>query len=113
MIQQQPDVIEVGRVLATLDDWRAIAFVLVVLVIASFVERTWYGASIRRERNDMAAERERMWKVSEKFGAAADKNSDATNKIVTELEVARALNARIEGAVERLEERVSELGRGK
>jgi hypothetical protein len=105
----QPDVVEAGRVLATLDDWRAIAFVLVLVIVILIVERAWYSSAIRGERRDMSAERERMWGVSEKFGDAAAKYSEATHKVVTELEVNRALNARLESTVGVLEKRVAEL----
>lgn len=88
---------ENGRVLATLDDWRAILFVfVVVLLIMVAVVITLLRAN-RAERRDMAAERERMWGVADKFG-------DAAGKLTSELQVQQVLNARVETALGRCED---------
>lgn len=88
---------ENGRVLATLDDWRAIAFVLViVLLIMVFIIVALLRAT-RQERKDMSEERGRMWAVADKFGAAAD-------RLAVEMQVQAALSARVEGALGRCEE---------
>jgi hypothetical protein len=93
---QNPDVIKAGEVLATLNDWRAITFLLVFVIVCFIVER---GLSSRA----MQKERERMWQVSEKFGDAAERLGEQLNDVVTELQVQRALNARLESFVERKE----------
>lgn len=106
-----PDVVAVGRAAARLSDWQTITYFLMVLIVLLIVERYFYAISIRRERRDMGRERERMWQVSEKFGEAADKLGDEVNKVATELEVQRALGARLEGVVTALESRVAALDR--
>lgn len=85
----QPDVVDAGRVLATLDDWRAITFVLMFLVVTLVVERLWVGWMMRKER-------ERMWEIAERMGTNADKIADAMNGLRTEIVVLRAVSARME-----------------
>jgi hypothetical protein len=85
----QVDVAEYGRVLATLDDWRAIAFVLVIIIFFSFVERLW--ASYRFSR-----EREKMWDIAQTMGTNAEKITDALSKLVIEIQVLRGVSSRIE-----------------
>jgi hypothetical protein len=115
-MMQTPDVVDAGRVLATLNDWRALLYVMVVtqatfigLVIALVRALLKRSADMAKEREEMSQERGRMWAVSEKFGDAADKLGRETNRVVTELEVQRALNARLEGVVTNLESRVDRL----
>lgn len=88
---------ENGRVLATLDDWRAILFVSVLLIVALISTVVLLLRANRLERRDMAAERERMWAVADKFGQAA-------SQLTGELQVQQALNARVESALGRCEE---------
>jgi hypothetical protein len=106
-----PDPVEAGRVAAQLSDWQTITYFLMVLLVAFLVERYLYSRSVRQERKDMASERQQMWAVSEKFGEAATKLGEQTNSVVTELQVQRALNARLEGVVTQLEDHVSVLER--
>lgn len=114
-MQNAPDVVAAGRVLATLDDWRALMYIMVItLVLFAALIISLVRALLRRsgemqeERKAMAAERERMWGVSEKFGDAADKLGGETNKVVTELQVQRALSSRFESLVSRMEARLSQ-----
>lgn len=88
---------ENGRVLATLDDWRAILFVAVLLIVGLGLTVFTLLRANRHERLDIAAERERIWMVAAKFGEAA-------GSLTTEVQVTRALNARVETALGRCEQ---------
>jgi len=98
---------ELTNGLAQLQDFRLLFYVLIILLIASWIERWWAGHAMRREREgllttlaaeraQMSKERESMWAVSDKFTEAAKGWKDQTDKIVVELQVMRALNARTE-----------------
>ncbi len=89
-------VAENGRVLATLDDWRAMGFVIVILFMVLVFIIVVLLRSTRQERKDMSDERSRMWAVADKFGVAAD-------KLALEMRVQAALLARVEGALTRNE----------
>lgn len=89
VVTPQPDVVEAGRVLATLDDWRAITFVLVFVIVMMVIERGAAAWNMRKER-------EKMWSVADKFGEAADKLGDTMGELKTELAVLRAVSARVE-----------------
>jgi len=89
-------VAENGRVLATLDDWRAIAFVIVIVLLTMVGIIVVLLRATRLERKDMSDERGRMWAVADKFGVAAD-------KLAVEMRVQAALLARVEGALGRNE----------
>jgi uncharacterized membrane protein (DUF106 family) len=99
--QQRQSAIEAiaenGRVLATLDDWRAIAFVLVIVLLVLVGIIIALLRATRLERKEMSDERSRMWAVADKFGAAAD-------KLTAQLQVHASLSARVEGALARCEE---------
>lgn len=62
-----PDVNNAGQVLATLNDWRAITFILMFLLIASVVERIWGSGSFSRASA----------KEAERFAVALEKVADA------------------------------------
>jgi hypothetical protein len=94
---------ENGRVLATLDDWRAILFVALLLIVSLIITVVVLLRANRQERRDISAERERMWGVADKFGEAA-------GKLTGELQVQQALNARVESALGRCEELLEQLG---
>lgn len=87
---------ENGRVLATLDDWRAMGFIIVILFIVLVGIIVALLRANRQERTDMVAERERIWTVADKFGTAA-------SQLTGELQVTQSLNARVEGALGRTE----------
>lgn len=82
--------------LATLDDWRAIAFVIVIVLLIMVGIIVVLLRATRLERKDMSDERSRMWAVADKFGVAAD-------KLAVEMRVQAALLARVEGALTRNE----------
>lgn len=82
-------------------------FLMVVIIIGAGIiigvllrstrnERRDMIAEREKMRTDMAEERERMWAVADKFGSAADKIAEQTSKLVTELEVLRAVSSRVE-----------------
>lgn len=98
--QQHPDVVEAGRVLATLDDWRAITFVLLFVIVALLFERGWAGWRNYRERQQTIDEREKLWELAQSFGANADKVADALNGVTREIYALRAVSSRIESQVE-------------
>ena len=97
---------EQGRVLATLNDWRAMVFALVIItVLVSFVLVAVIVVLLRanrQERRDMAEQQERAWGVADKFG-------DAAGKLTGELQVQQVLNARVESALGRCEAFLQEL----
>lgn len=88
---QKIDVNEAGRVLATLDDWRAIVFVLIFVIFVMIVERGLTSWQMRKER-------EKMWAVADKFGDAAD-------KLTIQYQVIHALFARFESLIDDRERR--------
>lgn len=94
---------EQGRVLATLDDWRAITFVLIIVIVILSLERFFAARGMRAERVEMSKERQTMWAVSDKFGTASEKLGEASAKVGAELQVTANLNARVESALGRVE----------
>lgn len=95
-ISPTPDLAEVGRRLAELQDFRLIFYVLIVIVFTMAIERALSAWGMRKERAEMRLERQEMWKVADKFTDAAKEFSEQTNKVVVELQVLRALAARVE-----------------
>lgn len=95
-VQTTPSVTEVGKVMAGLEDFKLIIFVLLVLIFIMVAERAAAAFGMRAERRDMRAERERMWAVADKFGEAATAIGEQTDKLVVELQVLRTLAARVE-----------------
>ena len=87
------DVVETGKVMARLQDFQLILYVFVLIFVVLVGERIWAGWSMRRER-------EKMWEVADKFGAAAEKLGEQTNKLVVELQVLRALASRVESVTD-------------
>lgn len=87
---------ENGRVLATLDDFRAMGFVIVILFIFLIFVITMLLRSTKSERKEMSEERTRMWAVAGTMGAAAE-------KLAVEMRVQAALLSRVEGALTRNE----------
>lgn len=78
---------ENGRVLATLDDWRAIVFVLVGVIVLLIIFIVWTtAAGSRRE---------------ERLARAIDKVGDAMDALTVEIKVLRALASRVESNVVR------------
>lgn len=85
-------VAENGRVLATLDDWRAMGFLIAILFIVLVGIIFALLRLVRTDRAQIAKEREAMWTLSDKFGAAAE-------KLAVEAQVQSNLNARVETAL--------------
>lgn len=80
---------ETGRVLAQLDDWRAITFVLILVIAILLFERFWAyrtAAMERREMRDLAGS----------FAGSASKVADALADLRTEILVLRATASRVE-----------------
>lgn len=92
----QPEIVD-GHVLATLNDWRAILYSAIGLVVALIGIIVALLRANRQERRDISAERVRMWAVADKFGSAA-------SQLTGELQVQQALNARVESALTRVED---------
>jgi hypothetical protein len=82
--------------LAQLQDFRLLFYVLIILLFLMVLERAWAAAGMRKERKDMVAERQQMWAVADRFSEAAREYGENTDKLVVELQVLRALTARVE-----------------
>lgn len=97
---------ENGRVLATLDDWRAMVFALAMISVVVMIVLVVVIVLILRanaaERREMSARLDRALGVSDKFG-------DAAGQLVTELNVQQALNARVESTLTRVERLIEAL----
>lgn len=81
---------EIAEGLATLDDWRSMIYVLVILLILAAVER-W--SSYHRA----AKEREKMWEIAQTMGVNAEKIAGAMNDLTAEVKAFRIISARVEG----------------
>lgn len=78
--------------LAKVQDFRLLFYVLILVLILMVLERWTASAGMRKER-------EQMWAVADKFTEAAKEYSSNTDKLVVELQVLRALTARVEANV--------------
>ena len=87
------DVNETGRVLATLDDWRAITFALIVLIFLQLIERLWSGREARLERKALID-------TLDKMRGSIDSAIATIATFSSELFVFRALSSRIESRLE-------------
>jgi hypothetical protein len=101
---------ENGRVLATLDDWRAIMFgiaglFIVVLAILVAIIMALFRAN-RQERQEMSARLDRALLVSDKFGEAA-------KLLHADYQVQQSQSARIEGALGKCEDLLSSIDRAR
>lgn len=76
---------ESGRVLADLNDWRAIVFVLVLIIFLMIMERFWLQREMRLERKEQR-------EISTVFGNSADKVADAISAMREELGILRAVS---------------------
>jgi hypothetical protein len=83
------DINEAGRTLATLNDWRAIIFVLVILLFLQLIERWWSSREARLERKENA-------ELARSFAASADKMAEVLSSVRAEMMVLRALTSRVE-----------------
>lgn len=88
-----------GQVLAQLNDWRAITFVLVVVIVCLLLERYWSNKDMRAERRDMMA-------VATKFAENAGEVAQAMSALRAEVMAFRITTARVESITQaNLEER--------
>ena len=86
------EVVSSGQVLAQLNDWRAITFVLVVVIVVLLLERYW-------SNKDMRAERKAMMDVATKFAENAGEVAQAMSALRTEIMAFRITTARVESVV--------------
>ena len=87
-----PNVNEAGEVLAHLNDWRAIVFVLVFIIVVLLLERIWAQREMRLERREMRG-------LTESFANSAEKVSRALSSLRLEVMVLRATASRVESVV--------------
>ena len=84
-----PDINEAGRVMAELNDWRAIVFVLVFVITMLLIERLWAQREMRLERREMRD-------LAKSFSDSATKVADALSTLRLEVGVLRVVAARME-----------------
>lgn len=87
-----PNVNGAGEVLAHLNDWRAIVFVLVFIIVVLLFERTVSQREMRLERREMR-------ELSRSFAESAEKVSRALSSLRLEVMVLRATASRVESVV--------------
>lgn len=87
-----PDVNKTGEVLAQLNDWRAITFVLVFIIVVLLLERIWAQREMRLERKEAR-------ELANQFGTSADKVANALHLLQTEVAVLRSTSATIVASV--------------
>ena len=86
---QAPSIDELSRALATNNDWRAIALVLVFVIMVLILERWFSGWRAERERKSLLS-------MAQSFSTNAEKVADALSSLREEISVMRAVSARIE-----------------
>lgn len=101
-----PDVIEAGRVLATLDDWRAIMFVLIFLLVIDRIASAWQRTLDRREGRDSRRE---SLAATERLASAIDR---MTSQEATREQASMLHNARVESMLARIEPMLRSLPHG-
>lgn len=84
-----PNVTKAGEVLAQLNDWRAILYVLVFIIVCMIIERVWM-------QHNMVKERQQMREVAASFATSAEKVGEALSGLRVEVMVLRALSSRVE-----------------
>lgn len=83
------DVIEVGRVMAQLNDWRAITFVLVVVIVVLLMDRFL-------QQREMRLERKAMMDMANTFASNSGKVAGAMEALRGEVLALRLTTARME-----------------
>lgn len=96
---QSPDVIEAGKVLANLDDLRAIMFMSAFVIIFLLVFTMWREWAMQSERKLMATERKEMRELAGSFAESAGKVATSLSELTTKIAVLSALTARAEAAI--------------
>lgn len=95
-LPQNPDVIEYGRVLATLNDWRAIIFTIVFVFIFIFI---FLMALIIWREKAMMVERRENRDLAVSFADSASKVAHSLSELSTKIAVLSALTARAESII--------------
>lgn len=93
-LPQPPDVIEAGQVLAELTDWRAMMFVLILVIVFLLffiIYREWV----------MSRERAAMRDLANSFASSASEVSHSLSDLATKIAVLAALTARAESSIAR------------
>lgn len=98
-VPQAPDVIAAGKVLATLDDWRAVMFMFAFIIIFLLIFTIWREWAMQSERKLMAAERKEMRELAGSFAASAGLVANTLGELTTKIAVLSALTARAEAAI--------------
>lgn len=96
---QPPDVIEAGKVLANLDDLRAIMFMSAFVIIFLLIFTMWREWAMQSERKLMASERKEMRDLASSFAASAGLVANTLGELTTKIAVLSALTARAEAAI--------------
>jgi ABC-type multidrug transport system fused ATPase/permease subunit len=109
---EPPNVIEAGRVLATLDDWRAVMFMFGFIIIFLLVFTIWREWAMQSERKLMATERGEMRELARSFADSASKVSDSLSDLSTKIAVLGALTARAEASIAQADASASERTNG-
>lgn len=94
-----PDVIEAGRVLAQLDDLRAIMFMAGFVIVFLLVFTVWREWAMHVERRLMVEERKAIRELAQSFSESAKEVGKALGELGTKIAVLSALTARAESAV--------------
>ena len=109
-----PDVNEAGRVLAELDDWRAMMFVLIFVLISDRLATAWYRAIERKDRRE---ERKELIKTNNNLSESIDRLTEAQSKASERIletssrrdQVVMLHHARVESLLSRVEHLLSRL----
>lgn len=94
-----PDVIEAGRTLATLDDWRAMMFIMLFIVVFLILFTVWREWAMQSERKAMVAERAAMRELAQSFADSAGHVATSLAELSTKIAVLSALTARAETVI--------------
>lgn len=96
---QPPDVVEAGRILANLDDLRAIMFMSAFVIIFLLVFTVWREWAMQSERKIMAGERKEMRELAGSFATSASVVATSLAGLSTKIAVLSALTARAEATI--------------
>lgn len=96
---QPPNVVEAGKILATLDDWRAVMFMFAFIIIFLLFFTIWREWAMQSERKLMATERKEMRELASSFASSAGMVANSLADLTTKIAVLAALTARAEVAI--------------
>lgn len=94
-----PDIVEAGRVLATLDDLRAIMYMAAFVIIFLLIFTVWREWAMQVERKNMTLERAEMRGLAASFADSASKVANSLSELSTKIAVLAALTARAEASI--------------